>query len=124
MKQMKIFLPYKLKQMFLNLEGKIDATSFMVEVTEMGSANKEYVRADTFYKFTIDIENDKNLRQACLDWFTMLTPIDIGPFIGLFPLEIDDNKVTFHSKKYDSNRKNWKDWFILEDSYMEISNEI
>jgi len=71
----------------------------------------------------INLDGDLNLIKECARWYKRafdkcLTPIDIGPFIGLFPTEINmnNNTVTFVADEYNPNNQNWKDWFVMEEN--------
>jgi hypothetical protein len=75
-------------------------------------------------ELSLDLSDDLDLFKECAKWIDMgmsVLPIDmklnIGPFIGLFPTEvnINNNTVIFIAYEYNSNNQNWKDWFIMEE---------
>ena len=76
-------------------------------------------------EFVVDFEDHK-LVQECMKWIhhsetyfkTSYTAcqIDIGPFVGLWPTRVyKSESVQFRADYFDSKRKNWKDWFIVEE---------
>ena len=59
------------------------------------------------YKWIMSIyTNDINFLNEVYSYKT-----DIGPLRGVFPCEVNRNKVTFSIDYYDETKSSWKDWF-------------
>jgi hypothetical protein len=59
---------------------------------------------------------EKHLYKECFDWyFKYNNKVDIGRYVGIYPLSLDDNNnvVRFCIDYFKS--ESWKDWFIDED---------
>ena len=48
--------------------------------------------------------------------------IDVGPFKGLYPVEIEQDKIHFNVDIFDF-RPSWKDWFIVDNITIPIEKE-
>lgn len=77
-------------------------------------------------ELSLDLSNDLDIFKECAKWADIITnesiikmKTNIGPFVGLFPVEINimKNSVTFTADEYNPNNQNWKDWFIMEEEY-------
>jgi hypothetical protein len=73
-------------------------------------------------ELSLDLSNNLDLFKECAKWMDMgmtgSVVADIGPFVGLFPTEvnINNNTVTFTADEYNENKQDWKDWFVMEEN--------
>lgn len=122
-KMMKVKIPYKLKEKFLNFEGlrvKHKTEDFN---TEWLAPVKRKVVTMTRYSVELNLAGDSTCFSACVEWFQLVQSytqkifsINIGPYQGIYPISIDNNgRVLFHLDNVDMDKQNWKDWFIKED---------
>ncbi len=79
----------------------------------------------------LDLSNDAESLKACMDWMKIVYTdytvqsykIDLGGYLGLWPNEATrDGSVSFVMDKFDSSRKDWKDWFIIDEAEEENEN--
>lgn len=86
------------------------------------------IPAHGYVQIIIDLSENENLYhdlEECEKWMNTINTyfstsyktyrIDIGPFIGLYPVKVDftDYKVIFHAEDF-YYKPTWKDWFIQE----------
>ena len=79
----------------------------------------------TDIKLFLNFDNDLELFKECVKWYKLITDnyslemkLNVGYFIGLFPVEIDimKNEVNFIADAYNENNQDWKDWFVMEEN--------
>lgn len=80
----------------------------------------------------LNLSNDPKGFKACVDWMNIARTdytstsykIDLGGYIGLWPNEITlDCVVTFVMDYFDSSKKHWKDWFIIDEEEIENASK-
>lgn len=126
LKMMKVKIPYKLKEKFLNLEGLI-VKNITEEFSDPWLSNtRSQMIVDTKYSIELNLAGDSTCFSACVEWYRIIQTyyktsykafrIDIGPYKGIYPVSIDENgRVFFELEDVDLDYKNWKDWFVKED---------
>jgi hypothetical protein len=128
---MKIKIPYDLRMKFLTYEG----LNFTQEVLSLPSMNGTVTKVPGAHHATVklNLSKDPDCLKACMDWMDMAYAgysdyadtsykIDLGGYLGLWPNEINsDCIVSFVMDKFDSSKKHWKDWFIIDEE-KEIEN--
>jgi hypothetical protein len=126
---MKIKIPFELRMKFLSHEG----LSFTQEMVSLPSMNGSYSRVPGAHHATVklDLSKDPDCLKACMNWMNIARTdytvesykIDLGGYLGLWPNEIaSDGIVSFVMDYFDSSRKDWKDWFIIDEAEEEIEN--
>jgi hypothetical protein len=111
---MKVKLSYELKLKLLE-EGKKDYFKF-------DSSN---CKSACNVQFIVDLKNNKKLYRECEKWNRQIQTYfksaykalktNIGPFEGLWPINVYNGIVEFRADWYDSRLESWKDWFIVEE---------
>ena len=120
---MKVKIPYELKLKFLSMEGY----SSNVEMDEMNfHGDVISIPGKITDQIELDLSNEPELLKVCVEWQRIIQTyfrtsykayrIDIGPYEGLWPIEISSNgMVHFNVDHVDLSKENWKDWFVKED---------
>ncbi len=102
--------------------GKVDIIQHHNEVDVFGRTT--IIPLCKEISFFLNLNNKLNLIKECKKWFEMgmddsyiKMKIDIGCFVGLFPIEMDiiTGLVTFTADDYNYDNQSWKDWFVMEE---------
>lgn len=116
-------ISHKLKMKIISNFEDVSVNQHFNEIYIAGSIPMKTPSHKTIY-LTLNLSNDLDIIKECTKWadiimneFTAEMKINIGPFVGLFPTEINmnNNTVTFTADDYNYNNHNWKDWFIMEE---------
>lgn len=60
-----------------------------------------------------------SLTYRSIEKFENKYKIDIGPFQGLFPIEVGTNEVKLRAENY---KPSWRDWFIVDEDFINDKN--
>lgn len=121
---MKVKIPYALRLKFLSMEGLSSHTE-MIEMLD-GNYQHNVVAGKTTNQVDLNLSNEPELLKVCIEWHRIIQAyfrysykayrFDIGPYEGLWPIEIGSNgMVRFNVDNVELGKENWKDWFIKED---------
>lgn len=128
--KMKIKIPYELRMKFLKYEG----LTLTQEVLSLPSSNGVVTKVPGAHhaRVKLDLSKDPDCLKACMNWmniaYTDYTAqsykIDLGGYLGLWPNEATTNGIIFFvMDRFDSSRKNWKDWFIIDEEEIENASK-
>jgi len=105
-------VPLSLRVMLLGAEKQItDPIKNQLNLARNGDLTLELDQNSEEFKFCYKwimsiYTNDINFLNEVYSYKT-----DIGPLRGVFPCEVNRNKVTFSIDYYDKTKSSWKDWF-------------
>ncbi len=119
---MKVKIPHELRMKFINKEGLINVKDTLESIPGF----KQAISSDNQYKVVLDLTNYSESLQACERWHGIIITffrysysafrLNIGPYEGIFPSEIVNNKVFFNIDYVHADFKlGWEDWFIKKD---------
>lgn len=75
----------------------------------------------------INLKVDGNDLEFCIEWMKRILKneltsygpnnykVDVGPFVGIWPCEINKNKVSLSVDYFDETKEDWRDWFVIGD---------
>ena len=109
-------MPLCLKNKLFNEEGNIYMDQQFNDVTTFGDSWKTVIPGMISYQLKLDLRYDRESLEACVTWLYSHEMITIGPYRNILPTEIEDSMVTFVVGNYDTKYRNWKDWFVQEDT--------
>lgn len=126
---MKIKLSKELVWVLKTLQGKISVSNVTEPIEYIDNHGiKKACPGVQYVQTTIDLSENKNVYNdliECEKWMNTISTyfstsykayrIDIGPFIGLYPVKIDMNEklICFHAEDF-HYEPTWRDWFIPE----------
>ncbi|MFW9871737.1 MAG: hypothetical protein ACFFG0_01455 [Candidatus Thorarchaeota archaeon] len=137
---MKIVLSKTLSTKLRYLRGKITikGESDPIPITYNGCAGyTQYIPGSNYISAIVDLSDhpdaDYDIKQ-CTKWVNIIHTyfstsyeayrVNVGPFKGLYPIQIKENKIYFECESFDYC-PSWKDWFIMEgDKTCEITISI
>ena len=108
---MRIKIPHELKIKFLSMEGYVENVQYL---DHSMTKTESYIR--------LNLKGYPECLDACIEWlriiktsFSISCKFDVGPYEGLWPIEVDNNGVVkFIVDRVDPDKKDWKDWFMEE----------
>lgn len=130
---MKIKIPYELRMKFLTHEG-LEVTYQSISIPTIYGGLSGAIPGNPEARVKLNLSNDPESLKVCINWmnicytdytdyidYTDLSyKIDLGGYVGLWPNEINSNGVvSFVMDRFDSTRKHWKDWFIIDEEEIE-----
>jgi len=116
-------ISHDLKMKIISNYKSVNIEQHYNEIDVLGRTTKIPLYREISLSFIL---NDLNLIKECVKWMdigmdvsVVKMVVDIGPFVGLFPTEVNmnNNTVTFTADVYNPNRCDWKDWFVMEEEY-------
>ncbi len=119
---MQVKLSHELKTKILN-QDRIESRS--TAVPQFMFIGGTHIQREWHVYFSIRITGNKKLITECNKWVSHIETyfktsydalkVDIGAFQGLWPTHVNRGRVYFRADMYDSTKKSWKDWFIVEE---------
>lgn len=123
---MKIKIPYDLRMRFLKHEG-LSISQDMIQLNTLAGIPIK-APGQKHCEVELNLSNDIESLRTCGQWINMIRTdytvetykIDVGAYVGLWPNSINqDCIVTFIMDNFNPLRKNWKDWFIIDEEEIE-----
>ncbi len=107
----------KLRELFLNDEPPIEFNQEMIEIRSMGQARSPIIPGVQSAKITVEFytRNNYDLVKEFNELFKTSEEFAIGSYDGMIVKGMTMSTYTcvvdLILRRYDPNRRNWKDWF-------------